>query len=95
MVKLCSIWVSLLALVKKDLVEEFRTRYAINALLMFALVSLVVVSFSVGANALGSQLHAALLWVVIFFTSMSGLGRSFVKEEEKNKIGRASCRERV
>ena len=84
MVKLCSIWVSLLALVKKDLVEEFRTRYAINALLMFALVSLVVVSFSVGANALGSQLHAALLWVVIFFTSMSGLGRSFVKEEEKN-----------
>lgn len=82
--KLCSTWVSLTALVRKDLVEEFRTRYAINALLMFAMVSLVVVSFSVGANALSSELHGALLWVIIFFTSMSGLGRSFVKEEEKN-----------
>lgn len=82
--KFCSTWVSLTALVRKDLVEEFRTRYAINALLMFAVVSLVVVSFSVGANALSSELHSALLWVIIFFTSMSGLGRSFVKEEEKN-----------
>ena len=82
--KFGSVWVSLAALVRKDLVEEFRTRYAINALLMFAIVSLVVVSFTVGANSLSSNLHGALLWVIIFFTSMSGLGRSFVKEEEKS-----------
>jgi len=51
---------------------------------MFAVTSLVVVSFSVAAASVGSELHAALLWVIIFFGSMSGLSRSFVKEEEKS-----------
>ncbi|HOL18094.1 MAG TPA: heme exporter protein CcmB [Bacillota bacterium] len=83
--KSCSLWVSrLAALLKKDLLEEFRTRYAINALLMFAVTALVMVSFAVGVNTLSATLHAALLWIILFFASMSGLGRSFVKEEEKN-----------
>jgi heme exporter protein B len=83
--KKCSVWVSCLAaLVKKDLREEFRSRYAINALLMFAVTALVMVSFAVGMSPLSSELHAALLWIILFFASMSGLARSFIKEEEKN-----------
>lgn len=74
----------LAALVKKDLLEEFRTRYAVNSLLMFAVTALVVVSFAVGVSPLRAELHAALLWIILFFASMSGMARSFVKEEEKN-----------
>ncbi len=71
------------ALVWKDLLEEFRARYAINTLLMFALTTLVMVSFAVGIDTLTPKLHGALLWIIIFFAAMSGLARPFVKEEER------------
>jgi heme exporter protein B len=78
-----STWSSLLAVIRKDFMDEFRTRHALTSLLMFSVVTLSVVSFSVGAYVPDSAVHAALLWVIIFFTAMSGLGRSFIKEEEK------------
>ncbi|PIZ39467.1 MAG: transcriptional regulator, partial [Armatimonadetes bacterium CG_4_10_14_0_8_um_filter_66_14] len=37
------------AVLRKDLLVEFRTRAALNALLLFAVSSLVVVSFTIGA----------------------------------------------
>lgn len=78
-----SFWVKgLKALVWKDVAEEFRSRFALNTLLMFALTTLVVVSFAVGVYSLEPGVHAALLWIIIFFSAMSGLGRVFVKEEE-------------
>ncbi len=66
----------------KDLVEEFRTRYAITGMALFSLTTLVAVSFSVGIMALDVMLHAALLWIIIFFSAMSALSRSFTREEE-------------
>ena len=78
-----SAWVKgLQALLWKDLTEEFRSRFALNTLLMFALTTLVVVSFAVGIYSLEPGVHAALLWIIIFFSAMSGLGRVFVKEED-------------
>ncbi|OPL14992.1 MAG: hypothetical protein AVO34_00305 [Firmicutes bacterium ML8_F2] len=71
------------ALVKKDLVDELRTRYAITSMGLFALTTLVMVSFSTGIFALDAGLHASFLWIIIFFSSMSALARSFIKEEEK------------
>ena len=70
--------------VKKDLKSEFRTRYSINAIFMFALVTLTVISFSVGQFSLDNRLKASLLWIVIFFSSMAGLAQIFIKEEESN-----------
>ncbi|HSL93731.1 MAG TPA: heme exporter protein CcmB [Bacillota bacterium] len=76
------VWASLAALLHKDFVEELRARHAVGALLMFALVTLTVVSFAVGAFHPDAAIHAALLWITVFFSGMSGLGRSFIKEEE-------------
>jgi len=69
---------------KKDIRQEFRTRYAMNAILLFALVTLVAVSFSIGTFNAGSEIKSALLWVIIFFSAMSGLSHIFVREEEKH-----------
>jgi heme exporter protein B len=80
--KLSCVWISLVALLRKDFVEELRAKYAMGSLLMFALVTLTVVSFAVGAFHPDAAIHAALLWITVFFTGMSGLGRGFVKEEE-------------
>ncbi len=66
----------------KDLKSELRTRYAINAILMFALVTVFAVSWAIGGTGLDVVLQASLLWIVIYFSSLSGLSQSFVKEEE-------------
>lgn len=68
---------------KKDWQSELRTRYAINALAMFILVTISVILFSVGNERLSPFLTGGLLWVVIFFSAMSGLSRAFVSEEER------------
>jgi len=75
-----------LAILSKDLRSELRTKYALNAILMFAVVTLSAVSFAVGQFAIGNDVRAAFLWIVLFFSAMSGLGRVFVKEEDAGTV---------
>lgn len=74
----------------RDLRCEFRTRYAINAIVMFAFTTLIAVSFSLGSFRIAESdkpfLYAALLWIILIFSALSGLARSFVKEEEAHTI---------
>jgi len=78
-----SLWASrVLALLGKEIKTELRTRYAFNSLLMFSVVTLTAVSFSVGQFALSVQVKAALYWLILFFASMAGLAQVFIKEEE-------------
>jgi len=74
----------------RDLRSEFRTRYAVNAILMFAVTTLIAVSFSIGSFRIDEAerpfLYAVLLWIILTFSALSGLARSFVKEEEAGTI---------
>ncbi|MBM4176856.1 MAG: ABC transporter permease [Ignavibacteria bacterium] len=67
----------------KDFSSELRTRYAINALIMFVIVAISVILFSIGSEKAPENIFAGMLWVVIFFSAMSGLSRTFVSEEER------------
>lgn len=67
----------------KEIVSEFRTRYALNALLMFVVTTLAMVVFSLGDNTVQYEILCGMLWIVIFFSAMSGLSRTFVTEEER------------
>jgi heme exporter protein B len=53
---------------------------------MFAVTTLIAVSFSIGSFRIGDAeqpfLYAVLLWIILVFSALSGLSRSFVKEEE-------------
>jgi heme exporter protein B len=71
------------SLFRKDWQSELRTRYAVNALAMFILVTISVIMFSIGSEKITEYLTGGLLWVVIFFSAMSGLSRAFVSEEER------------
>jgi len=71
-----------LAVFKKDVLSEFRTRYAIGAILMFALVTVVAVGFASARIIIEKNMQAILFWLVIYFASVAGLGQSFIKEEE-------------
>jgi len=74
---------NIIAVFKKDWQSELRTRYAINALAMFILVTISVILFSIGQEKVSEHLTGGLFWVVIFFSAMSGLSRAFVSEEER------------
>jgi heme exporter protein B len=77
-----------LAVFFKDLRSELRTRYALNALVLFAASTAVAVSLGVG-GFLGIQrdgesllIQSALLWIALLFAALNGLARSFIHEEE-------------
>ena len=74
-----SIW----AIVSKDVRSELRTRYAMNALLMFVVISVATIMFALREEEASSEILSGMFWVVIFFTAMSGLSRIFVSEEER------------
>jgi heme exporter protein B len=68
---------------KKDFKSELRNRYVINSLLMFVLVTISIIKFSIGDEKVEGDILSGLLWIVIFFAAISGLARVFIKEEEK------------
>ena len=70
------------AVYSKDLRQELRSRYAINAVLMFGITTLAVISFSMGQSGLRPSVLAALFWIVMFFSAIAGLSLVFVREEE-------------
>lgn len=73
------------AIFAKELRTEWRTRVALSSIGLFALGSLALIGLALrgGASAPGPEVAAALLWIVLFFTAATGLGRTFVQEEER------------
>ena len=73
------------AVFRKDVRAELRTRYALNAVALFAVTTVVALSLGLGPLTKSRDLpliHAALLWVAILFAAFTGLARAFVQEEE-------------
>ncbi len=74
---------SAIAVFSKELRSEFRTRYAINALIMFVVTTISMILFAIGREETSLDVLIGMFWVVIFFGSMSGMSRTFVAEEER------------
>ena len=74
---------STLAVVSKDIRSELRTRYAMNALMMFVVISVATILFALREDEVSTDVLSGMFWVVVFFTAMSGLSRIFVSEEER------------
>lgn len=57
---------------------------------MFAATTLITVSFSIGSYRIHETekpfIYAVLLWIVLMFSALSGLSRSFVKEKDKGTM---------
>lgn len=70
----------------KELKVELRSRVAINSVGLFSIATLIAVSYQIGPYRIPSadrpHILAALLWVILFFGAVSGLPRTFVKEED-------------
>ena len=72
---------------KKDITLEWRSRARLNALLFFAVATLLLFSFALGANAASMRQGApGYLWLAIFFSSVLSLGESFRVEAENMSL---------
>ena len=71
--------------------EESRNRYAAYAMMLFCLVALAVAGFATHGADANARVNAALLWITLFFAAMTGLGRSFIKEEERGAMELLRC----
>ncbi len=68
---------------RKDILLEWRTRARINALIFFALATLLMFAFALGPDtALLRRNAAGYLWLSILFASVLSLGESFRVESE-------------
>ncbi len=77
-------WIrSVRSILWKEWHSEIRTRYAISALIMFVVTTISIILFSLGSEGASPDALSGMLWVVVFFASMSGLSRTFVMEEER------------
>ena len=71
---------------KKELVTSLRDRSSWATMLMFALVTLSAVSLALRGAIPSPTISAALLWVILFFSSMAGVGNIFTSESASGTL---------
>lgn len=74
---------SSVAILRKEITQELRTKYAFNTLLAFTGASLLLILFTLRAQQLNPTPKSGLVWIIILFAAMTGMMRSFVQETEK------------
>jgi heme exporter protein B len=73
------------AITRKDVLSEARTREIIFSALLFALLVIVTFNFAFGADQADLALVApGILWVTFTFAGVLSLNRAFVPEKEEN-----------
>lgn len=75
-----------LAVARKDLVLEMRSRERLLVAGTFAVLVAVVFSFSLDPTLRARSFAGAMIWVTILFAGILGLGRSFGLEREQEAL---------
>ncbi|MGZ8634773.1 MAG: heme exporter protein CcmB [Solirubrobacteraceae bacterium] len=71
------------ALVRKELLLEWRTRESVPAMALFSLTTFVIFHFALDRSSLEGDLAAGVLWATLLFAAMLGINRLFVAEHEQ------------
>jgi heme exporter protein B len=74
---------TVVALLRKDLRLELRTRESVPAMALFALTTFVVFHFGLGRSSLEGDLAAGVLLVTLLLAAILGANRLFVAEREQ------------
>ncbi len=79
-------WKQALWICRKELLLEWRSKQSVGILWMFALTTLSVVSMTLGQQPLEPEFLSAFLWIVLFFSALSGLAQVFLREQQTGTI---------
>lgn len=86
-------WRQVLAIVRKDVLSEIRTKESITSVLVFTLLVIVIFNFAFDADQATMNLVApGILWVTFAFAGVISLNRAFLVEKEEGCIeGLLAC----
>ena len=70
------------ALIGKEIRLEWRQRYALNGVLLYVVSTVIIcyLSFNLQRNHLSKATWNALFWIILLFTSVNAIAKSFVQE---------------
>ena len=71
-------------LVYKDIILEWRSKYAINGILLYV-VSTVFVCYQ-AFHTVDTLVWNALFWIILLFASINAISRSFVQESSYRQL---------
>jgi heme exporter protein B len=76
-------FVAVLSLLKKDILLEWRQRYAINGILLYVACTVFICYLSIGikTNKISPLTWNAILWIVLLFASVNAVAKSFLQEK--------------
>ena len=75
---------SVINFIKKEVLLEWRQRYAINGILLYLVSTIFIcyLSFNVKADQLNPVTWNALFWIILLFTAINAVAKSFIQEKE-------------
>lgn len=86
---LLQLWQQTLAILRKDIRTELRTRQVWGGMALFALLVLVVFNFAFDLRVTDKVAVApGALWIAFVFASILGLGRTYAVEQEQGSMDR-------
>ena len=74
------------AIFRKDLLIELRTKSAINSMLFFGVVTLLIFNFALGSEDFARPALPGVLWTAFALAGTLGLNRMFASEKENRCI---------
>jgi len=72
-------------LVHKDLILEWRSKYAINSIFLYV-ISTVFVCYQAFKAVDDTLMWNALFWIILLFASINAISRSFVQESQYRQL---------
>jgi heme exporter protein B len=74
------------AILRKDLIRELRTKEMLISMFLFVMLAMVIFhyAFSVKENVDLTYFTGGMLWVTFIFGALLGLNRSFAQEKDEN-----------
>lgn len=72
---------------KKEIFLEIKKKETVSTMIIFSILTIVIFSFSFNVEKIEKKiLFSGMLWIMIIFSSLLGLGRSFKKEQNNNTL---------
>lgn len=75
-----------LAILRKDLLLELRTRESVPAMALFSVTAFVLFHFGLNRDSLEGDLAAGVLWVTLLLAALLGVARLFAAEREGGRL---------
>ena len=77
---------AVVAILRKDLALEVRTRESVPAMALFSLTVFVLVHFGLGRDSLDGDLASGVLWVTLLLAAVLAVNRLFAAEREQGGV---------